>query len=79
MIKLREPDNLQFCVLLAETCDKFSRSPAEYLFNDLECAHTKLVIDMVVYDIYATWREKIETQARKKQELRNAHRKQSLP
>ena len=54
--------------MLSEMCDKYGQSPCDYLLNDLECSHTKLVIDLTVFNIWASWKaeehKKIEAQAR---------------
>ena len=45
-------------------CEKYGKNPCYYLFNGKVCAHTRLVIDMTIFDVYALYCEK----DRKKQE-----------
>ena len=74
MDHLKHPSNQPFCVILANMCEKFGRSPSDYFFNGLECAHTRLVIDMTVYNVFSTWRSKIEKDVARKQRLNNARK-----
>ena len=73
MKEIRKKKYHNWCILLAETCDKFNKAPSDYLFNHLDCVHTKMVIDMTFFEIYAEWRDKLDKKAKKKQDLRNAH------
>ena len=56
---LREPSWESFCIQLFALCSEVSMSPSDYLFNDLQCAHTRLVIDLTVFGVYAEWREQV--------------------
>lgn len=48
-------------------CEKFGTKPHEYLFNDLiPCAHTRLAIDMTVYNVWSNWHDKQEQKRIKK-------------
>ena len=37
--------------------EKFGKSPCDYLFNGLQCAHTQLAVDMTVFNIWAEYME----------------------
>lgn len=48
-----------FCVNLSLLCNEYGKAPHEYLCNSLiDCAHTKLAIDMAVFEIYCVHEEK---------------------
>ena len=65
--------------MLVHMCEKFSQRPSDYLFNDLvSCAHTRLVMDMTAFNVWAKWREeqekKHEREIERKARLANASR-----
>ena len=45
------PKHYAVIARLGALCRDFGRSPSDYLFNDLQCAHTRLLIDMEVHQI----------------------------
>lgn len=47
-------------------CRDFGQSPSDYFFNDLTCAHTRLLIDMEVWTILREQEEELL----KKQEMK---------
>ena len=65
---IKEPNNENFILMLSEMCDKYGQSPSDYLFNDLNCSHTRLVVDLTVFNIWADWKaeenKKVAAQAR---------------
>ena len=44
--------------MLSLMSEKYGRSPSDYLFNDLRCAHARLCVDMVVFQTYSAWEQK---------------------
>lgn len=50
-------------------------SPSDYLFNDLACAHTRLVVDLAVFNIWAEWQARENEMAEKKRKLQYASAK----
>ena len=51
-------------------CEKFSCKPSDYLFNDLICAHTRLVVDMTFFLMYDDYMEKEEKKRKRKASMR---------
>ena len=69
---LKRPIYKEFCVVLAEMCEKFSQKPSDYLFNDLECAHTSLAVDMTIFNVWGDWKIEEQEQREKHKRLHNA-------
>ena len=61
-----------FCIVLTAMCEKFGMTPSDYLFNDLACAHTRLAVDLTVFNVWAEWQDEQLKAAERKARLRNA-------
>lgn len=64
-----------FCADLVEMCDKFGQSPCDYLFNGLDCAHTKLVVDMTIFNVWIECRHEEDKKRESKARLQHASSK----
>ena len=56
-------------------CEKYGQKPSSYLFNDLDCKHTELVVDMTVFNIWADWQAEENKAQERKARLQNASTK----
>ena len=43
--------------MLTSMCEKFSQSPSDYLSNDPMDAHSRLAIDMTIFNVWAEYME----------------------
>ena len=53
-------------------CNKFGKSPCDYMWNDLECTHTQLAIDMTIFNIWSSWKREEQDKQERKLRLQNA-------
>ena len=54
-------------------CRRFGKSPSEYLFNDLQCTHSKLAIDMTIYNVWSHWKVEETKKQQNKARLKHAN------
>ena len=51
---------------IGQMCRDFGQSPSDYLFNDLTCAHTRLLIDLEVHQMLMEAEEELHEKAKAK-------------
>lgn len=73
MKELKSDKYHDYCLLLFSMCSEIGMSPSFYLFNDLECAHTRQVVDLTIYQVFCDWRERERKRSERKASLGNAY------
>ena len=57
---LEKPSSMKFCIVIHQMCKSYAKTPCYYLFNGLkeDCKHTRLRIDMAVYNQFSKAKER---------------------
>ena len=53
-------------------CEKFSKSPCSYLYNDPPAIHDQLAIDMTVFNVWSDYVEEERKKQERNRGLKNA-------